>query len=468
MIEDNIINKIKDLRPETRFDQAFAQKLRKQLAAGAVATHEGEQHMSFFEKIFSKPAMVLAGAALVVVIAVLSFWDSPLTPDKGGKTAIVSYTATGENGFGPLQELSNVSAGPQSPQAAENMSFGRGQSGGGGGTAMAMPSDTKASPLIYPGPDIVNYRFVYKGEEFPLPGDKVDVYRKVKGSLTAGDISSILNSTGGLMDFSTFGSTKLQSVSFYEDRDDGYQIYVDLLEGMVQINERFPKIMEPQMFGVSEIPDKARMIAAADQFLAEHGVNMDGYGEPEIQEWWLETMTMMAGPEADIMPRVADAAVIYPLLIDGKKALDQSGNPTGLVVNVRISDMKATGLWNLSTRRFESSAYAAETNREKILAMAERGGINNYYYPAGEGDVTVQTVDVELGTPEYAYIQYWKYDGMQSSELYIPAYVFPITSKADVQIWQKYVIVPIVTELIDNMPPYPMPLMMEGSSGAAR
>jgi hypothetical protein len=148
-------------------------------------------------------------------------------------------------------------------------------------------------------------------------------------------------------------------------------------------------------------------------------------------------------------------SVVYPLKVQDKAVYDDGGNKAGLHVNVNIRLMRVAGIWDFNAQKYQSSAYAAETDVKKILGFAERGGVYGYYDAS-----TAKIVDVELGTPEIAYLKYWNYRNGTSDELLVPSLVFPIVKMPDdPNFYRKSVIIPLAKELLDAQNGGPVNIM---------
>ena len=68
-----------------------------------------------------------------------------------------------------------------------------------------------------------------------------------------------------------------------------------------------------------DLPTDEELIAIADNFLKEHGIKRENYGDPIVNKYWRETGM------SDFVPDTL--TIIYPLLINGKEVLDQGGKP---------------------------------------------------------------------------------------------------------------------------------------------
>jgi hypothetical protein len=112
---------------------------------------------------------------------------------------------------------------------------------------------------------------------------------------------------------------------------------------------------------------------------------------------------------------------------------------------------------------YESSNYKIVTDADKILTIAQRGGMYGDY----QGEGADKTVEIELGTPSIALMRYYSYNNetQNSDELFMPCYVFPINNISDKEIYfyKKNIVVPLAEDIfkeINTDPvPEPMPLL---------
>ncbi len=91
-----------------------------------------------------------------------------------------------------------------------------------------------------------------------------------------------------------------------------------------------------------------------------------------------------------------------------------------------------------------------ETNKDKIIAFAEDGGLfKNYTYPNA-----VKTLDLELGIPEVNLVRMWQRteNKMDIAEILVPSLVFPVITEMSEQtyFYRTNVIAPLVGELLDQ------------------
>ncbi|MFA5129111.1 MAG: hypothetical protein WC445_04110 [Patescibacteria group bacterium] len=468
-------------KPDDRFDENFRQELKMKLLARAEELEKGEKvKFSFWRSLkfwrgFSLAAVVAALALIVVIPAIQNGQFSLFNFKSGSPLSLISGTMNieeaGERAFGDLasssQALTNLELGDSSdayysaptPAAAPKTQSSTSREeilarevsglGGGSGTNAAAP-DVKMLPPEY----ATKYNYVYIGEDFSFTEESVAVLKRLK-SYGSENLSSVLNNLSfGLFDASKLRNVKVQSMSIAEDRDGGYVVDFNPYEGTISFYENWQKIMpvnyetQPRL-RESDVPTDEKLIETANDFLSRFGIDRGNYGTPIVgQSWKLGYANVR---DEDIW--IPDTMTVqYPLLLGGKEAWEQGGyDRAGFSVNVNIRTMKVTGLYGLTTQNYQSSNYAAETDKNRLLKFALQGDLwPQPTYP--EENFKVKEVEIKLGTPSVQYMRYWKYEGNQSSELFLPALVFPVIDKsqADEYFTKKVVVVPLVREILDS------------------
>jgi hypothetical protein len=247
-------------------------------------------------------------------------------------------------------------------------------------------------------------------------------------------------------------------------------ISINPQEGMISIYQNWQTWPQPgdQCSGNQEcyeklqirkedVPKDEILIKVADKFIKERGIDISYCGSPEVDQNWKQYNSEYIGDTV---------SVVYPLLINGEKVYEESGQAYGLYVGVNIREQKVASIWNYTSQDYLSSEYEAETNFSRIIKFAEQGGRYRRYWNA-EGE---EIKEIKLGTPEIAYVKIWQYINQENNELLVPAMVFPIIEGPD-GFYMRNVIVPLAKELLDeaeqqsnNEPDVrPMPGILEDS-----
>lgn len=504
-----LISKMEEIRPDTKFDEEFAARLKSQIMAEAQL---GAEQSLGFDKIFNfnfmnKKIYLAAGSLAVVSLLFLAFINFSGMNDRVGGNLNLNKASRGEGivkvaagAFGSLagvagqdgsvQERSAIAPlgmGAADASATANFSVVSGESAeadvvtmdqtvavgvGGGGSVGGVASSKMIMPPFY------GFKYVYAGDPIELTEENASVYRRLKGR---GEIASSMAKTlssFGLSDLSldTFQNLKMANFSVTEDKDMGLIISFDLQEDLVNIYENWNRwgYAEREACGgdqacwdgfrlkINDVPADSEVIAMSDRFLNDHQVNRAHYGEAQVDNSWRTWYEAAEDKTNYYIPEYAN--IVYPLIVDGEEVRDQSGGYYGLRVTVNLLKNAVSSMYGLFPYNFEASDYALETSAEVIVKTAENGGFSRNYYMSEEN---LQTI--ELGTPTRAYVQTWKYDNGKNDELLVPALIFPIINRpADMVYYygQNYIVVPLVKEMIAELGKQPefMPLIMEDIS----
>ncbi len=508
------LSKLKAIANQVQPDRQFANLFRAELSnhvqeRGAVM--EVAQPASTFNQSYKKPLtffglmnkIIIPLVAVAIVASGTGYWyasqNGPalLGADNQLLSGKYAVTEVDENSFGELNKVNIIDA----TQAGAN-----GNATGIGGNALAQseraasaPTTSSSSPALSPvatdkmiapapepypcGPDCpISYKFKYQGKDLTGLSDEEPVLKRSKPEQPQSLVTRLLRMFSfGLIDLSKFQNTRMQAVSFMEDREYGLAANIDLNVGTINMYQNWEKW--PQYpygcYGYScgntprlepkDIPSDDELIDIAKQFMNDYQISSEGYGEPFVYDYsnWRVLYDQTKNKSNAYLPEQLN--VIYPLVLEGQTVYDESGNKSGLNINIDVRSRKVSGLYGLDTKQYQKSAYKGETSSKRILEIAERGGYRNYNY-----QYPGKVVTLELGTPTIEMVRMWYTQDMnkQGEELYMPAYIFPIINAEQNNYWRKNVIVPLVRDILDNENQgygYPTPLgdAGAGSSGSS-
>ncbi len=448
-----IIEKLMAAKPDIKIDRVFVSNLKKRLQTGESI----KPSFSLFG--FPKLAYTL-GALALVALGVFSF--NYFSGDEPGELVLeTGIENVGEKAFGDIVFSAE--------QATEEGALGRGGGGVPAGSTQNLAApladaekgtiDTKSVPYK---PRRINYEFVYAGENISVDEETMNVYKRAVGDSIGSKLAGLLSGVElDSVDLGKFRNAQVSSLQINEDRNQGYSIFIDPKQGMVALSmnwEKWPQdVYQKQMTEADRLSDEQALSIAAD-FVRSYGIKTDKYGEPEVLDYAGHYYALEESGTSSYIPD--SRSVVYPLLIDGKAVYDQSGRKTGMNMEVSARYRKVTYAGNIFAGGFQSSQYEVETNAEKIISSAEQGGMSYYYQ---HSDPT-ETVQMELGTPSLQLVRVWqmtenKYLG---EELYVPAFVFPLTDQSDKErFYQEAVVVSLVGIETSQGGVRPMPLLEE-------
>ena len=483
----SIISDVIASRPKIEIDEQFKENLRLLLLQKIQELKDQKEFKSInFLNIFrnSKLAYSAIGALLVAIILLpliflnQSKTEIPISP----MNSQISFNDKGNRAFGDLSFTSqDLSAGEKALDSSKSSSsaLGTGESASPAPLAPGTGTETGTETgTIYPYPPagIISYHFIYKGEPIVLDEANVNVLKRAKNSGTGFGLGAIIDKMNlGIVDLKQFGELDAKQLTLEQGGDNGYSLYINFTEGIISINQNSvyylkniavscasgEKCMPNSSLMPSDIPEDSRLIEVANKFLINHGISATNYGAPEVNRYWEEQWAELG--IMGLAPYISnDISILYPLVINGIEVYDSSGNKQGMTVSVNIPEMQVSNLYNLTTQKYDSSSYEAETDFGKILKVAEQGGIYGGYYDYSQG----QVVDIEIGAPQKVYMFFYNYDQGVSEELLVPALLFPIVEvPQDAFLYQKSIIVPLAKELLkesDNIiRPMPVPMIEE-------
>ena len=426
-------------KPKVNIDPEFVESLRSKLAnTAAQDTLANNTPFLFrFNYLFS----ALGAAIVVVMVVILVQKSSTQTPQAKHQAFQVATVAP--NAFGKL--------------SAENVSDDTQTALGG---AVPETSTAPATPLSSEAPNrmilpITRFTYKYTGDPLPDLPATVDVYKKVSGIGQNPDFDQLLNSLSfNSLNLGTFGQLHLQSFQAAQTTPYGYTLGFDGSSGNVYISQNYEQWPQPngneQPLQPSDVPSDDALIATSNQFLQDHQIDLSNYGQPKVQQnnFAISASDQPVQYVSDVM------SVIYPLKIQDKDTYTQQGTLAGITVDVNIRYNKVTNVGGIMTLNFQSSAYAAEQDASKIIAKAEQGtgliAIPLESSASGSGPKT-KTIELKLGTPTLGYADYWQTNSDGSgSELYVPAYIFPIIGPNAAQSYQKNIVVPVIQDYIES------------------
>src|SRR3989344_2122932 len=482
-----LIIKLIEARPGVVVDQNFVNNLRGQLLTQA---SQIEAYKSRTSLAWDPRWGYGFGALAIAVIALVSLFYVNVPANFESSIKSVS-----DSGFGPLaaqspEELSR-SYRPQSgggglgagfagdavaPSASMIMKEGSG--GFGGGSA---GSDIRIAPYPY---EVTKIVYEYMGDAFTQDEDTVGVYRRVADESVARAMAKSVSKMGlGLIDLSKLKDIALTDVNLLEQRERGYSVSLNLREGWISIFQNWEKwpqaapcydeasCQKQSFIEESQIPADADIVAVADAFLNEYKINRSNYGQGMISKSWGSSFIQFPlSAETGVQLVPFDAVVIYPLLIDNKEVYEEWGGQTGITVSINMKGERVSSVSGVGIQNYERSNYKAETDVNKILELAKKGGQSEVAYDYAIGSPT-KIVTVKLGTPIKQLVQIYQYKEAsgRAEILYVPAMVFPIQDISDKQyFFRENVIIPLASELFSqradppvHILPAPMPMPAE-------
>jgi hypothetical protein len=467
----NLISQMSELKPDTKFDKDFAARLKKEIL------QNNKQAFKINFNFMNKRTYLLVGslaAVSVIVLFVVTEWKV-WNINKAGiyKINFTQKIATRDNtpvfklesgAYGSLASLnSGGTSGAESAKAIAPQGLGGG--GGDMATAVASPTSFNASSAVsskmiaWP---MYNFKYVYKGDALDLKDTSGSVFRRLKGDgYLAGNLVSLINNHDlGVLNLGSLDNLKMTNLSLVEDKNLGLMVNVDFNDDSVYMYENWEKWRIPERdactddacfsrfrLSLSDVPNDSELVTMANNFLDKYNISREHYGQPLVDNLWRENYEKNPDKSNLYIPEYV--VVVYPLMLNDEPVYDQSGNYAGLRVTINLLKKAASGLNGLTPYRYEASDYALETDATRLNKVIENGGWNRiYYYNQGEG---TKTTEIELGTPTKSLVQMWRYTNNRSEELFVPALVFPVLNAPTEYYGQKFITIPLVKELVDEL-----------------
>ncbi len=490
-----IVGMLIHAKPQPVLDQNFVSQLRQQLIPqNPPRNFEENVSKSNIKDNFMKRINIAMGALAICAILVLGglyVGNQKLGTRQISFNNNPKIVSAGENAFGKLDNVTQIEA--KSEGGGGNGALDASLSATAdvaaptpSGVAYGMGGGGDARMSILPPYESQTYNYVYKGEALDLSEAKREVLKREKGEAVSVDLNNLLGSISlGLINLNSFPNLRLQSASFVQKSGDAYSVYVNVDESSININGMWPQPMPlaaesttdsklciegpncgnvPPQIKLSDIPADDELISIANSFVSEFGIPTQAYGTPLVQDDWRIYYNLTEDKTNYYLPEVVN--VIYPLMIKDQFIYDEGGNKTGLNVGIHVKTKKVMSVWDLSLQNYQSSMYDSETDSERILKVAARGGMYGYVDPNAK-----KVIDIELGSPTIEFVKMWNYKNNTNEELLIPSLIFPVLNQPEIKspypFYRKSVIVPLVKEILDRDQNNGGPIIYERASEPA-
>lgn len=499
-----LILKLVQAKPDIKPSPAFVAELKLKLVnreKELMMQSQENNNLSVWIKLasFMRQPLILSGAAVIVFVLILVSY-MPVVMKRFNKTAqpfSQSVTRLQAGAFGQLLATSEgapaLGLGSGSPQASSQPPLANTSLSVSESTAKAAPVGfgggvSADRAMIYPYP-YPAYTYTYTGEETTDLPNQVNVLRRVKNTgfpVTSGFFKSF---DIGNFKLDSFASANLSQVTLTEDKNFGLMITVDFMEGLVNIYENWRRWPQPfndckdeacyksLQMKIENVPADDELISLANSWLADHGIKVSDYGKPYVQNDWRIYYAQAEDKSIAYVPDVIQ--VMYPVQVNNNQVYEYGGNNLGLGVNINVRYNRVSGLWNLISQQYQSSAYEAETDWDVLVKYAT-SGMQGYPMPLASPEIDAsnnQKVAFSLGTPTIGYLRYWHYQNNDNQELFLPSLVFPVATQTEGYAFMpRNIVVPLVKEFLQSNdyggPIRIMPMTepgagVSGSSGSA-
>lgn len=450
-------------KPDTKFNQELAARLRQKILE-KISTPEKAFNFSSF--LVSRRWQVVFGIFVICIFSVttvVTLHFSKNTPVKSdlylaNKINDSQKVVRLEKGaFGSLGKL-NTPDNFQEPELGRVAQIPLARSLT---PVVSMAEDFSGNPVagselmpIYHG-----VQYVYGGEKFELSDQTGLVFRRVKGDgfLAKSLAESLKNANFEGVDLNTFQNLTITNLSFVENIDSGLMINFDFNNDNFYFSENWEKwqvanrtscsagldCVETARLNLKEFPEDNFLIEKANTFFSTHGISLEHYGQPIVDNSWRSSLTTSSNQDNFIFPEYS--SLVFPLLIGDQKEVvyEQGGSYAGIKVLINLSKNIVSNVSGLSPYRYESSEYDLINDSERLISAAENSHRSQGYYRQEKVNQVI------LDTPRKVYLQTWFYENNKNEELLIPALLFPVKGEKSFYSSQQ-IIVPLVREVFEN------------------
>jgi len=292
-----VVKALIESKPNTKFDQNFAQNLRTKLISTPSYTKPTISNFNPMKKL----SYLFSGVLLALIVVSVGYFGVSSFKNAGPSKKLISMAPNivqvKANAFGklssetpvPNEGFANSTTAPNAPKSffepftiseatgAEddrgdiipasdnpsvletaptersitakvdsNIAADQGVSAGGTTPTPAVPnkiapdSGTASTDSMIYYPTI--YKFVYTGDTFDVGTDPVSVLKRIPGSPSENGVLDVLkNFDLGLMDLGKLKNTFLEYLTLSENRDFGYSLYVNVLDESISISQNSRK-----------------------------------------------------------------------------------------------------------------------------------------------------------------------------------------------------------------------------------
>lgn len=248
------------------------------------------------------------------------------------------------------------------------------------------------------------------------------------------------------IDISNFSNVGVSNISLSEDKEYGYNIYVDFENTSMNISKNLNKWpQQPYIEWEKQVfLEEKEIIKIANDFLKIHKIDLSKYGNPVIEKTYM--MAYAKYSSSKMMPEFAQnmTNVVFPLIIDWNEILEEWWQALWVRIEVDLKEKKVTWLSGLSIDSYLKSDYKTETTTVNIIKVAEKWGRYGFYdYGTGE----VKYIDLNLKNPEIKYVHTYSYKDNIQEQYLVPAVVFEVEKIENTEnFYGETVVVPLLKD----------------------
>ncbi len=449
----SLIEKMINTQPESKINEEFVASLKERVFTEIDNIKNKKEVKVFF---WQKLTYVSAGAAIVILLSLLVFpalIDRDFKSEKDERIAMLSERAFGDLNveLSQREDSNNIES---MTERAEDSIMGL------GATSDSMPSQAEDISIMPYPVEQKNYRYVYEGnllDEINLSEISDLVYKREIDDNLSRQVANRLSSTPNLpINLNNFSQKEVRHISINEEKDYGYSISFNLANNTLSIYSNWQQWPQPYkdcydrgciedlQLGASDMLSENQLISIANNFVNNYEIDLRNYGSAQVSKESIKRITNLENNPEHNYPQ--EASIIYPLIINNKEVVDNYGKLEGINVSINIRERKVSSVHNINYSSLLSSSYDLIDNLENIDPLLTRGGLSPDMFYRNE----LEEIKINLGDPKILLVRTWttSYDiSRGSSEIFLPALVFPIKEMPNEYFHRQHVVIPLTKEV---------------------
>lgn len=290
------------------------------------------------------------------------------------------------------------------------------------------------------------YKYSYSWElNLEIPA-QMPVYKKITWKNISTQVANYFKN----IDFNgiklgNFSEIWVSNVSLNENKEYGYSLNIDFENGSFSLYKNWAKWPQRDWTTNSKqnFVSEEEVLQIAWDFIQKYKIDLGKYGNPEVEKKYLSVLRSYESSK--IAPEYINntTTVIYPLLIDENKIVEEYGQVSWVRLEIDLIEKKVTSLNGLHINNYEKSAYNIETSKENILKIAN---VWWRFWLENEIPKNAKYIDILLKNPTLQYISTYKYENFSQEQFLIPAVVFEIEKAWVENYYWDTITVPLVKD----------------------
>ncbi len=317
--------------------------------------------------------------------------------------------------------------------------------------------------------DPIKYTFSYTGK-LDMPTGKLTVYKRNSVWFERADTRWFTkNLRIDELNIQAFENAGVSNINISEDREFGYNIGIDFIQGTINISQNYTKWPQakcdanrcttPEKLTEADIPTDELLIRLTNEFTQKYNIDTSLYGDPEVNSGWRIDYTKQQNEGNEVyIPEMY--TVTYPIKIDNQLIYEEFDGYKWLIFTIDIRNNRVSNMTWLEKHNLIASKYQV-SDESKIRKLIQSGG-RSISDTSGSGKI----MNITLTQPTIWYVRiYGEWKEGESNDFLVPAYIFKILDKPTDAYISDTIIVPLVEWFTDDtqqvMRPMIEPMMMK-------